>query len=383
MKFRAERTEFADAAAWALRTVGARATLPALSGVHLEVADDRLTLRSTDYEIESELSIPVQADRDGVALVPGRLLGDVVRSLPNAAVSAEADGDRLHLTCGRATFDLRLIPNAEDFPAPRQSAEDAAVAVMKADEFAKTVAQVARAASTDDARPVLTGVTLEASSGELTAAATDSYRLAVRTVPWDRGAETTVLVPRRALEEARRSAESLGSEVRLVLEPSQVTFAFGDRRLTSRLIEGKFPDYRQLIPAGFERRLLVDRAELQEVVRRVAVVGETNTTATPVTLHLTSDTVRVTAGSGEVGQADESLQGTLEGEDLEIAFNPRYLSDGLDAAGGERVVLEFRDELKPAVIRPAPPEGAEGGDGGEQQGGPTGDFLYLLMPVRL
>jgi DNA polymerase III subunit beta len=376
MKFRAERTEFAEAAAWALRTVGARATLPALSGVHLEVADDRLTLRSTDYEVESELSIPVQADRDGVALVPGRLLGDVVRSLPNAAVSAEADGDRLHLTCGRATFDLRLIPNAEDFPAPRVAADDAAIAVLKADEFAKTVAQVARAASTDDARAVLTGVSLEASSGELTAAATDSYRLAVRTVPWDRGAETTALVPRRALEEARRSAESLGSEVRLVLEPTQVTFAFGDRRLTSRLIEGKFPDYRQLIPPGFERRLSVDRAELQEVVRRVAVVGETNTTATPVTLHLTADTVRVTAGSGEVGQADESLPGTLEGEPLEIAFNPRYLSDGLDAAGGERVVLEFRDELKPAVIRPATADD----DGAETV---AEDFLYLLMPVRL
>jgi DNA polymerase III subunit beta len=376
MKFRAERTEFAEAAAWALRTVGARATLPALSGVHLEVADDRLTLRSTDYEVESELSIPVQADRDGVALVPGRLLGDVVRSLPNAAVSAEADGDRLHLTCGRATFDLRLIPNAEDFPAPRVAADDAAIAVLKADEFAKTVAQVARAASTDDARAVLTGVSLEASSGELTAAATDSYRLAVRTVPWDRGAKTTALVPRRALEEARRSAESLGSEVRLVLEPTQVTFAFGDRRLTSRLIEGKFPDYRQLIPPGFERRLSVDRAELQEVVRRVAVVGETNTTATPVTLHLTADTVRVTAGSGEVGQADESLPGTLEGEPLEIAFNPRYLSDGLDAAGGERVVLEFRDELKPAVIRPATADD----DGAETV---AEDFLYLLMPVRL
>jgi DNA polymerase III subunit beta len=184
-----------------------------------------------------------------------------------------------------------------------------------------------------------------------------------------------VLIPRRALEEARRSAEQLGSEVRLVLEPTQVTFDFGDRRLTSRLIEGKYPDYRQLIPSGFERRLSVDRAELMEVVRRVAVVGETNTTATPVTLHLTSDTVRVTAGSGEVGQAEESLPGALEGEALEIAFNPRYLSDGLDAAGGERVVLEFRDELKPAVIRPVVE--------GEDVDPADGDFLYLLMPVRL
>jgi len=375
MKFRAERSEFADAAAWALRTVGARATLPALSGVRLEVSGDRLLLSSTDLEMVSELSIPVQAESDGVALVPGRLLGDVVRSLPNAAVSAEAVNERLHLTCGRAQFDLRLMP-AEDFPSLPEPGPDAVVAVMKSEEFARTVAQVARAASADDARPVLTGVQLEAATEGLTASATDSYRLAVRTVPWDQGAERTVLVPRRALEESRRSAELLGSEVRLLLEAGQVTFAFGDRRLTSRLIEGKFPDVRQLVPAGSQRRLVVNRAELMEVAKRVAVVGDANTTATPVTLHLTADSVRVTAGSGEVGQAEESMPGQLEGEPLEIAFNPRYLVDGLDAAGSEQVVLEFRDELKPAVLRPAPPAAAEGE-------APVADFLYLLMPVRV
>lgn len=374
MKFRAERTEFAEAAAWALRTVGARATLPALSGVRMEVGGDRLTLSSTDLEIASELSIPVQAERDGVCLVPGRLLGDVVRSLPNAAVSAEADAERLHLACGRAQFDLRLMP-VEDFPALPRPAEDAPVAMMKAADFAGTVGQVARAASADDARPVLTGVSLEASGGTLTAAATDSYRLAVRTVPWDQQTDTQVLVPRRALEEARRSADALGGEVNLVLEPAQVTFRFGDRWLSTRLIEGTFPPFRQLIPAGHERTLTVDRAGLAEVVKRVAVVGDANTTVTPVTLHLSSDTVRVTAGSGEVGQAEETLPGTLDGEDLQIAFNPRYLTDGLDAAGSEQVVLEFRDELKPAVLRPA-----VDADDGEAA---AVDFLYLLMPVRL
>lgn len=375
MKFRCERTEFADAATWVLRTVGARATLPALSGVRLEVTGDRLLLASTDLEASSELSISVQAERDGVALVPGKLLGDVVRSLPNAAVTAEADADRLHLRCGRARFDLRVMP-VEDFPALPEPAADAQVAVMKADEFARTVAQVARAASLDDARPVLTGVSLEATADALTAAATDSYRLAVRTVPWDQGADRTVLVPRRALEEARRSAEHLGSEVRMALEPVRVTFTFGDRRLTTNLIEGRFPDFRQLIPTGYERRLTVDRAELTEVVKRVSVVGDTNIAATPVTLHLTEDTVRVTAGSGEVGQAEESLPGTLEGEELQIAFNPRYLTDGLDATGGDRVVFELRDELKPAVLRPA----AAADDAGDTA---AGDFLYLLMPVRV
>jgi DNA polymerase III subunit beta len=372
MKFRAERTEFADAAAWALRTVGARATLPALSGVRMEVAGDRLLLGSTDLEVSSSLSIPVQAVREGTALVPGRLLGDVVRSLPNAAVSADADSDRLHLECGNARFDLRLMP-LEDFPALATPSGDSEPAVLKADEFAGRVAQVARAASTDDARPVLTGVYVEASTDDLVMAATDSYRLAVLTVDWQQDVQGTVLLPRRALDEARRSAEQLGGEVRMTLESNQVGFDFGDRQLVTRLIEGSFPPFRQLIPSGFERRLEVDRADLIEVVRRVSVVGEANTTATPVTLHLSADTIRVTAGSGEVGQAEESLPGTLDGDDLQIAFNPRYLTDGLDAAATQHIAMEFRDELKPAVIRPAP--------AGDDE--PVADFLYLLMPVRL
>ncbi|MPZ86760.1 MAG: DNA polymerase III subunit beta [Nitriliruptorales bacterium] len=380
MKFRADRAEFADAATWALRTVGARATLPALSGVRLEVTGDRLVLSSTDLEIASELSIPVSAEQEGVALVPGRLLGDVVRSLPPAGVTAEADADRLRLVCGRARFDLRLMP-AEDFPPLPAPSESASTAVMKAEEFIRTVAQVARAASADDARPVLTGVSLEATSGSLTAAATDSYRLAVRTVPWEQGTEMTALVPRRAMVEAQRAADTLGSEVRIVLEATQVTFLFSDRRLTTRLIEGKFPDFRQLLPGSHDRNLDVDRAELLEVVKRVAVVGGENTSSvTPVTLHLSADTVRVTAGSGEVGQAEESLPGVLEGEDLQIAFNPRYLTDGLDVSLTERVRLEFRDELKPAVIRPITAEA----DSADATGATaTADFLYLLMPVRL
>src|SRR5918998_1271563 len=163
MKFRAERTEFADAVVWAQRTVGDRATLPALSGIRLELTGDRLMLASSNLEIDSMLSIPVQRERDGVGLVPGKLLADVVRSLPAAAVSAEVTGDVLTLKCGRAQFALRLMP-VEDFPALKQPSSDASIAVCKAEDFARMVAQVARAASTDDARPVLTGVKLEATA---------------------------------------------------------------------------------------------------------------------------------------------------------------------------------------------------------------------------
>ncbi len=374
MKLRAERTEFADAVTWAQRTVGDRATLPALSGIRLEVSGDRLMLASSNLEIDSELSIPVQGERDGVALVPGKLLVDIVRSLPNAAVVAEVNQDVLHLHCGRAQFDLRLMP-VEDFPALKQPAAEAATAVLKSEEFARMVAQVARSASADDARPVLGGVRLEAGEAKLTASATDSYRLAKCEIRWDRGATAEALVPRKALEQARHAAELLGSEVRFVLEPSQATFAFSDRRLTTRLIEGTFPNIEQLIPTSWERRLTIDRAEFMQVVKRVAVVGDSNTAVTPVTLEISSDTVLVKAGSGEIGHGEETLLGALEGEDLVIAFNPRYLTDGLDVAGSERITMQFRDEIKPAVIRMV----SNGEEGDVEDPG----FLYLLMPVRL
>lgn len=369
MRFRAERSEFANAAAWSLRTVGARATLPALSGVRMEISGDELIFESTDLEMSSRLVLPVQAEQDGAALVPGRLLGDVVRSLPQAAIEAEVTNDRMHLECGRAKFDLRLMA-VEDFPSMPAPDPAATSATMKAEQFSTAVSQVARAASSDDHRPVLTGVLLESTDTTLSVVATDSYRLAIRTLSWDAAVRVQSLIPRRALDEARRVADQLGSDIQLILEGAQATIDFPDRRLTSRLIDGKFIDYRQLLPDSWERRLRVTRRELMEVVRRVAVVGETNASATPVTLHIDADTIRVTAGNGELGEAEEALPAEFEGEPLEIAFNPRYLTDGLDAVSDEEITLEFRDALKPAVLRPV-------GDHID------GDFLYLLMPVRL
>lgn len=373
MKFRAERTEFEEGIKWVQRTVGERVSFPAMAGMKLSLAGDRLTLSSTNGQVDSELGLAVQGDRDGGALVSGKLLANIVHLLPNDAVELEVQGDALHIRCGRASFELRLMM-LEDFPSLRTPADGASSATLKADEFASLVGQVARSASTEDARAVLTGIKLEARDGAFTAAATDSYRLAVRTIPWDGGGQMEALVSKRALDQARNAADMLGSEVTLVLEPSYATFEFADRRLVSTLIEGKYPDYRQLIPAGFERRIRVDRQALTEVVRRIAVVGEADKAMTPVILEMAGSSIVVKADSTEAGQAQESLPVELEGEPMTIAFNPRFLIDGLDAVGGEQVTLEFRDELKPAIIRP--PAAEQGDDEPE-------DFLYLLMPVRV
>jgi DNA polymerase-3 subunit beta len=374
MKFRAERTAFEEAIKWVQRTVGERVSFPAMAGIKLSLAADTLTMSSTNGQVDSEMELTVQGERDGGALVSGKLLSNVVHLLPNDAVELDVSGESLHITCGRATYELRLMM-LEDFPTLRTPLDDALSATLKATEFAALVGQVSKSASTEDARAVLTGVKLEASDKTFTAAATDSYRLAVRSIPWDGTGEMNALVSRRALDQARSAAEMLGSEVTLVLEPSHATFSFPDRRLVSTLIEGKYPEYRQLIPDGFERRIRVDRQALTEVVRRIAVVGEADKAMTPVIMEMADDTVVIKADSTEAGQAQESLPVELEGEALTIAFNPRFLIDGLDAVGGEQVSFEFRDELKPAILRPPAPEQ---GDDVEDN-----DFLYLLMPVRV
>ncbi len=374
MKFRAERSEFEDAVKWVQRTVGERVSFPAMAGIKMSLTGDSLTLSSTNGQIDSELTLPVQGERDGGALVSGKLLANVVHLLPNDAVELSSVGEAMHIRCGRASFELRLMI-LEDFPTLRTPAEGAPTATLKSGEFSQLITQVARSASTEDARAVLTGVKLEAAGGSFTATATDSYRLAMRTIPWEDAGEMSALVSRKALEQAKHAADMLGSDVELVLEPSYATFVFADRRLVSTLIEGKYPDVRQLIPDGFERRLRVDRLALAEVVRRIAVVGEADKAMTPVIMQMEDDTLIVKADSSEAGQAEESLPIELEGEPLQIAFNPRFLIDGLDVMGGDQVMLEFRDELKPAVMRPPAPE--QGDDE------PDADFLYLLMPVRV
>ena len=371
MKLRAERTEFAEAVSWATRTVGARVTLPALSGVLLEASDGRLVCRATDLEVDAEISIPIQIETPGRVLLPGRLLSQLVARFPDAPVEISADSERVEITCGRATFHVRGM-QVEDFPTLAAPAEDAAQGVLKADAFARLVSQVARAASSDDGRPVLTGVQLDASGGTLTAAATDSYRLAVRSVAFDEAVEGLALVPARSLQEAAKAAGEVGGSVTIVLEEGQVSFLFGDRRLTTKLIEGSFPNYRALLPDAHETSVVVDRTGLSEALQRVAIVamGQANT---PVTLHFGDGSVDLQATNQEMGDAAEALPAEIDGEGLSISFNPAFLLAGLEATGTGQIRIELRDGLKPAVLKPVADSDDERID----------DLTYLLMPMRV
>lgn len=374
MKLRVDRQEFTDAIAWATRVAGSRAALPALTGVLLEAGDGRLVCRATDLEISAEISIPANVERPGRTLLAARFLAQLVARFPDADVHLEDDGDRVQITCGRAKFRVRRL-QADDFPAMPPIDEASPRGTVKADALARLVGQVGRAAAIgDDARAVLTGVNLEAAGGRLTAAATDTYRLAARSLAFEQAVEGEAIVPARALQEVARAAGEVGGQVTIVLGKGQISFllhsAAGERTLTSRLVEGPFPNYRSLLPDTSEITVVVERAALTEALQRVAVVASAQTN-TPVLLAFSADGVEIQASNQEAGDASEQLAATVEGGALEIAFNPAYLLAGLEATGTPQVRFELRDGLRAAVIRP------------HGEDGTVDDLTYLLMPMRV
>ena len=362
MKFTTERDSFADAVAWVSRTVSTRPTLPVLGGTLLELADQELRLASTDLEHTGEAVVLVGGEADGRIVVPGRIFGDVVRNLPTGRVEVEATDGGLTVRCGQISHELRLL-DAEDFPTLAQPSLEQ-MGTLSGEALASAAAQVSRAASHDETRPVLTAVLFEATAERLTLAATDSYRLAVRELDWTwEHPETIALVPARALTEAAR-AQAGEAAVEIGIEPHQATFAGGGRRLTSRLVEGEFPKFRSLIPSGYESLATVNRQGLLDALKQVAPYGQNNN---PVRLSFERDRIQVDGSLQDVGRGAAGVDAKYEGEALTIAFNPTYLSDGVAGVADSEVVIEVRDGRKPALVH-----------GNDRRG-----FLYLLMPVRL
>jgi DNA polymerase-3 subunit beta len=362
VKFRCDRDTFSEGLQTVQRGVSSRPGIPALTGVLLE-ADEAgaLTLTTTDLEVSARLTLDVQVQEAGSALVPARLLGDTVKSLSDAPVEFEADRSQAQIRCAAYEGSLRLLP-VEDFPGLQEPSGTRVT--VEAGALAEAVGQVARGASHDEARPVLTGVLVEISREGVVMAATDSYRLAVRDLVATADDEGRAIVPERALSEAGRAAGAdEKAQVEIVVDESQVSFRIGSLTLTSRLIEGEFPNYRQLLPEAHESRLIISRQQFLDAVRRVGLLARDTS---PVRLELNALGVKLTSSSPDVGQAVETVEARYEGEDLTVAFNPQYLIDGLTAVVGESVRLDVRDGLKPGVVR------------GESDG-----FTYLVMPVRL
>jgi DNA polymerase-3 subunit beta len=363
VKFRCEREILAEALTTAGRAATNRSgTLPVLSGVRLDVKDGRLTVTGTDLELTIRLSVPVHADREGSAVVPARLVGDIVKALPAGAVEVSVTDEEMSISAGRSQFSVRPL-SLSDYPA--QVETDAEPVTLSSQEVGEALRQVVRAASTDDARAVLTGVLMASDDEGLKMVATDSYRLAVRDLPQSSmlAAGQKVLVPGRALAELQRVLSSDG-ELSVRLGAREAVFEVGGTRLSTRLIEGEYPNYRNLLPSSYPNRLTVGREALLEALRRVKILAQDST---PVRLALGGDTLRLTAITQDVGNAHEEIDASYEGTEMTVAFNPDYLAAGVEAVEGDEVTLSTLDPMKPAVLR---------GIGHDE-------YLYLLMPVRV
>jgi DNA polymerase-3 subunit beta len=366
VKFRCERDTLADAVATAQRAVASRTgAMPVLSGLRVTLTPGSLELVGTDLELTIRVRTPADTDGEGSAVVPARLFSEIVRQLEGDTVSVELADDDARIEAGRFATTLRTLSAAE-FPRLPEVSEGGVR--VEAAAFAEALRQVVPGASRDDARPILTGVLLTASAGGLRLVATDSYRLALRDLQGVSMLEEgqKVLVAAKGLGEVQRLLSSETGEIDVVLGEREVVFRVGGTEVTTRLIEGDFPNYQQLIPSGYPNRLTVSRDSLQAAVNRVRLVGQSKDTA-PIRLGMTAEGLELSAIAQDVGEAHESVEAKYEGTDLTVAFNSQFLLDGIDAAASDEVVIESIDPLKPAVMKATD----------------SADFLYLLMPVRI
>ena len=367
MKFAIPCDQFVASLGVAARGVSTRSAIQTLSGVLLRAGDGRVELQATDMELGIRVSVPAQVEREGEAVVPGRLLLDVVRSLPKDELSLEYRSSQqdVEVVSGTAKFHLRTLP-LEDFPKLPEST--GSTMRVPSGAFVETINRVARSASRDETRPHLTGVLVSASGKELRMVATDSYRLSVKETSLDEAldGELEANVPARTLQELGRVAggDNPEAEIEIAALENQVVFTVGDIILSSRLVEGRFPNYRQLLPESFEHELRLSTAELLEVVRRISLLAQKNA---PLRMAFSDGALEVSAQTPDVGEASESLPVPFKGEPLEIGFNPEFLRDGLESAESDELVLKLISPLRPGLI----------------QSGDDGGFTYLVMPIRL
>lgn len=345
------------------RGVSTRTAVLVLGGIQLRAEAGRLHLAATDMEVSLRSSLEAQVSEEGTVVVPGRLLLDIARSLPDAEVSIEHRPEEavVVVSSGTATYRLHTY-SAEDFPR-LPDVDSVALQTVDRDALVETVARVGRSASRDESRPVLTGILVRFEPERIVMAATDSYRLAVKETPVSTSLpELDAIIPARALQELSRIATG-ADEVQLGLHDNHVIFGADGTWLTTRRIDGQFPNYRQLLPEQFEHEVVLPREETLEVVRRVSLMAQRNS---PLRLRFAAGELTVSAVTQDIGDARESLPAPYTGEPMEIGFNAEFLRDGLESVESDSVKLKLISPLRPAVLE-----------------GESADYVYLIMPIRL
>lgn len=365
MKFKSERDILVEALSAASRVVATR-LIGASSGILLTLAGNQLTVTGTDLDITVRTSVDVIGHEDGSCVVPARLVVDAVRSLEAGAVTVASSDENVQVSLGRAKFSLRTFA-VMDFP--KLPPVTGALTSIAASDLIQGINQVVRAAASDDARPLLTGVLFTTENDVLRLIATDSYRLAVRDVPGVAGigGAQDLLVPARALQELQRTAASLApdAEIGVTLTDAEICFVVGTTSIASRLIDGNYPSVLQLIPVSYPNQLRIAKDTLLTSLRRAKLLAKDSTSS--VRLTMLEKSVEIRTQSHDAGDVEDNVDGDYNGEEITIAFNPNFLIDGIEAVPGDEVILELSDSVRPAMVH-----GVE-----------DIRFRYLLMPVRV
>ena len=372
MKFVVERDSLVDAVNWVSKSISNRPITTALLGIVID-ASEEITLSGSDLETSAKAKFKAEVSQKGKVLVPGRLLAEISRSLPAKPISFVLEGTRVLVSAGSAKFTLPTLPLSEYPTLPELPAASGS---LNSDLFATAVNQVAIAAGKDDSLPTLTGVFVEINKNQITLAATDRYRLAVRELTWsaqDANIETTSLLRARTLADAAKSLIG-SSQVTIALAPTTtneklVGFISEGKTMTSRVLDGSFPPFKHLLPNESTADAIIEVAPFLDSVRRVALVTDKTV---PLRLNFSNNTLQLEAGTGDEAQASEKLDINYKGEDINIAFNPTYLTDGLIAINTAFVHISFTGANKPAVLT------------GQTEAGsaPITNYKYLLMPMR-
>jgi DNA polymerase III subunit beta len=374
VKFRVERDVLAEAVAWVVRGLSSRPPVPVLAGVRVQADEEgTLTLSAFDYEISATVTVEADVAEAGTVLVLGKLLADIARNLPDKPVDISAEGSKVQLSCGSSRFSLIQMPVA-DYPTLPAPAE--ASGTIPGQTFTQAVAQVSVAADRGDTLPILTGVRVEIDGDKVTMLATDRYRLAMRELTWHPSspeASHVALVPARTLSETAKALGAAGS-IDVALGDADhgdglIGFEAGARRATTRLLDGEYPKVTSIFPGSVDTVAVIETARLIEAVRRVALVAERNT---PVRLRFTDGQVAIEAGTGDDAQGSEALEASLTGPEVESAFNPQFLLDGLGALGTAYTRMAFTQPSRPCVISGQ----------AEAEGDSDETYRYVLMPVR-
>jgi len=356
------------------RGVSARSTIQLLGGILLEAEGETLKLSATDMEISIQTSSPAEVQEEGRVVIPARIFNDIVRSLPGGQFTLEHDSSEgtVRLAAGENEYRIRTYA-ADDYPQLPEFAQEGTFR-MPGESLVETVEKVSRSYSRDETRPVLTGILISFEDSRVRMVTTDSYRLSIKetelaTTPFEGSREA--IIPARAMQEVSRIfSGSDEDDVEMSLSENQALFRIGDVVFGTRLIDGNFPEYRRLLPSGFEREIAVSRERLIETLRRVNLFAARQTPPVPVSLLFSEGAVEVIVRNGEVGDAHERLEASSEDAFL-ISFNPSYLLDGVSAIDSDEVVFKLNEALKPGLIVPQ-----SNGDEAEP------DFLYLIMPMR-